>query len=67
MRVPCVHSSAVGHLGYFHFLAIVNELPVNIIEQASVERDDKSCGHMLSKVQLDYIVHSFLGFLFFVF
>lgn len=41
------HSSVEGHLGCFHFLALVNRALMNKAEQVSVEKDIESFGNTL--------------------
>jgi hypothetical protein len=35
-HIFCIHSSVEGHLGSFHFLAIINKATMNIVEHVSL-------------------------------
>lgn len=45
-----IHLLVVGHLGCFHFLAIVYRTAMNMSEQVSVEDDIESFGHMPTSI-----------------
>jgi hypothetical protein len=42
----CIHSSAEGHLGSFHLLAIINNAAMNIVEHVSLLYVGASTGYM---------------------
>ena len=47
MNLVClVHSFAEGHFQFFHLLAVVDRIVINIAEQVSVEQESKSFGHI---------------------
>ena len=45
-RIFCIHSSIEGHLGSFHFLAIINKPAMNIVEHVSFLHVGASSGYM---------------------
>lgn len=47
-----IHLSVDGHLGWFHFLAIVHRAAINMDVQISLWQVTESFGHMLGVVEL---------------
>ena len=45
-HISCIHSSVEGHLGSFHFLAIINKAPMNIVEHVSLLHVGASSAYM---------------------
>jgi hypothetical protein len=45
-HIFCIHSSVEGHLGSFHFLAIIHKAAINIVEHVSLLHVGASFGHM---------------------
>jgi hypothetical protein len=45
-HIFCIHSSVIGHLGYFQLLAITNKASMNIVEHVPLWHGEASFGYV---------------------
>lgn len=60
--VLIAHLSEGEHLGFVHFLVILNTMAMNITMHISVEKDISSLGKCQGVVYLGHMINSYLAF-----